>query len=246
MLPLSILNVLLNVLLAWVPPLVWDTKLPLTSHFSKMHPIGVGKSGSYWTLLDSGLMLLASEPATESGFQQYSNAVDSSQQPKKDQQSCTDRVEAGTEVLANKGILWAYWREGDTAVVVVTTHTAAPWCSEQVKCAQAKQLENTIISLKERFEEQTSAFELYATGDFNQTGDSEYLIRMTDSTGLVRVSELISTHHSDASLDHVFRYVKGEETADQVTGTVMVHPTPMTSGIPLSDHYLVCYDATQR
>jgi len=243
-LPLSILNVLLNVLLSWLPYCIhWDTKHALANHFKHMQQIGTGVSRACNRFLDSGLLILASHPPTESGFRPFGKEAPT---------SCSCSCEgflAATEAFANKGVLWAYWldQRDDHGIIVLNTHTAAPWCSLDVKRAQITQIGELVSALKGQYETRSASFEIYLCGDFNQPGDSEDLEMLSKETGLVRVTTGVKkTHVLGKAMDHVFRYHSkwrawGVQAPQE---QVSVEPTEKTSCIPLSDHFLVHFVPT--
>ena len=263
MLPLSVVNIVINVSLSWLVPIRWDTKDSLygtdsecltTPHSGRL-PVAVGTGGmssSCWKFLDSGLLLTASHCPQEYGFEAFT--------PTNVMCECSLKgFLAFTERFANKGVLWAYFssdrsttEDGNNSTttdndsygcIVVTVHTAAPWCLPEVKTKQIEELTALLLRLKGSFESRTASFELYLAGDFNQPSDSSALAMMVQAVGLEQISKAGEpTHFMGASVDHVYGYWN---TDDRPAVQCRVLVPPVEGRIALSDHYMLHVTAPQ-
>ena len=103
-------------------------------------------------MVDSGLFILSTWKPIECGFTGYKSQATS-------WGSWTD------EQFANKGMLWAYWRNGDIGTIVINTHMSDE--TRHKEYMQLNELAILIGGLKEKYMGCTKGLEVYVVGDFN-------------------------------------------------------------------------------
>lgn len=218
----SLIAQVLCVLTFWCAPFIyWDPKHAMQdliqraceqhSVFSPArHSVGASspcRSSFGCGLLDSGLLLLSSHRPIHSGFEAYKDA--------------------GGEVMANKGLLWAYWETHD--IVVITTHLSAGGEGSQTTANQVQQLLHLTTSLTTY--RQTDNFRLFVAGDMNiPLGHS--LLEDLRRGGLLRsTGDSPTTCHGEAGgrIDHIFQLQSDDNFFPLECGPVHT---------PLSDHAL--------
>ena len=175
----------------------WDPKATIAATVaSGGYPCAVGLSASRtastnrraW--VDSGLLLLSSLAADDSGFEAFR--------------------ELGGEGLANKGMLWALWR-GSAAcagaaadsVLVINTHLSAER-DARGKRVHASQLAQLSLLIERRAAACGASAEIYVCGDFNLRADDPALDAFATSNKLRRIQFNGTTDFErSGQIDHI-------------------------------------------
>ena len=79
------------------------------------------------------------------------------------------------EVLANKGILWAYYRGNYHGTLVFNTHLTT---RSTVQMLQVDEIKSHFCDLCKNFAKESEYFEFYLAGDLNASCDEEELIHL--------------------------------------------------------------------
>lgn len=140
-------------------------------------------------LLDSGLLILASHPATQWGFLPF------------------PFIPSGDERLARKGVLWAFWRGAQCSTLVLTSHLAASVPLSQ-RAEQLQIVADLAATLRDRFLDADAGpgaapLEVLVAGDLN-IQHYERELGILARVGLERVAAPGRTSLSGKVIDHVF------------------------------------------
>ena len=192
-------------------------------------PYAVGVEGqcmSSHKLIDSGLLLLSTWEPLQHGFRAFEH-------------QSTVVPSWHEEQLANKGMLYAYWRKDESSQVgslVINTHLTTE--CEHKRYMELKELKQYIRELRETFIGKTRYLEVYAVGDFNIECDNAYLIEvMVNELGFELVTDFVEGE-LQGNIDHIFRWNNFKEEDGDDAGTVQqtIDPPMLTRGTSLSDH----------
>lgn len=230
----SLISQVLMILFGWMPGDRWDQKDQLIEAEKTLSlPYAVGTNGlstaplQMFTIVDSGLVILASASPLESGFEPYPRTTAS-----------------GEELLNHKGVLWAFWHDETVSTLVMTTHTTANMyggmdgiaLSRKDGLEQLRFLQSLLVSLRKRFVDTAPTLEIYVTGDFNYNIENPDMKEFIHNTGLIRLSTNEPTFRDGNTIDHIFT------SAENVTA----QSTPPPAHTVLSDHALLVLPSISR
>eukprot|EP01083_Nonionella_stella_P022635 62594_1 len=114
------------------------------------------------------------------------------------------------EMLANKGILWAYYvnPQGTCGTVVINTHLST---NTETQYLQMEELKIHFKELCDELMDRTKHFEIYMTGDFNSEYHEPHLYHLQKSLKLRHISTMRMTNGpQNRCIDHIFLWRKNE------------------------------------
>eukprot|EP01084_Bolivina_argentea_P143460 251913_1 len=150
------------------------------------------------TLVDSGLCILSTWKPIEHGFISYQNNPGIKHE----------------EIVANKGLLWAYYRNNNQTcgTLLINTHMTT---RSSVQPLQIDELLSHCINLCNKFMNKINNFEFYLCGDFNASCDENHLKYLQQSLKLLHISSMNMTNGpQDRCIDHVFVWRKNQNKSN--------------------------------
>eukprot|EP01083_Nonionella_stella_P273530 927877_1 len=195
---------------------------------------GIGMDGEsissakpFQMLVDSGLLILANWKPIEYAFVAYNN------QPNSILSFCEEQ-------LANKGMLYAYWRNHmkDVGTLVVNTHITTQ--SRWKQYMELRELSCLIYKLREKYKNDTKYLEIYVVGDLNiECNDSFLNDVMVEELQFELLTDYVQNEMQN-NIDNIFRWSNwGREQTVSVQQHTVNPPMLIqnhTKKIMLSDH----------
>eukprot|EP00188_Purpureofilum_apyrenoidigerum_P001049 Plantae.Rhodophyta-Purpureofilum_apyrenoidigerum.ctg15349.p1 GENE.Plantae.Rhodophyta-Purpureofilum_apyrenoidigerum.ctg15349~~Plantae.Rhodophyta-Purpureofilum_apyrenoidigerum.ctg15349.p1 ORF type:complete len:337 (-),score=41.30 Plantae.Rhodophyta-Purpureofilum_apyrenoidigerum.ctg15349:37-1047(-) len=224
------------IILGWLMPWFhrWDQKDQLVvaeDSFALPHAIGLdAMSTAHWsrfTVVDSGLLILASQKPANYGFEPFPRTS-----------------VRGEEYLNNKGLLWAFWTGDKASTLVVNTHLTAQEYEYESRYehreggnVQLHFLHKFLKTLETRFSGLAPRLDMFVVGDFNYDIANPDFVNFQKDTKLRRIGSRQPSFRDGGIIDHVL--------TSSPTAHDTVNATPLHT--PLSDHCLVvlpkiCHD----
>ena len=161
-----------------------------------------GMSLSRMKPIDSGLCILSTWQPRQQGFIAYMAS------------KWNKGIKKDEEVLANKGMLWAYYvNDAETCgTLVMNTHTTT---STEVQYYQMEELKDAFKKLCDELMDKTKYFEFYLAGDFNAELKEEQLDNLMRSLNLKHISSMKKTNGPQTRcIDHIFAWRKDLDVAN--------------------------------
>mmetsp|Transcript_8184 Transcript_8184/g.24625 ORF Transcript_8184/g.24625 Transcript_8184/m.24625 type:complete len:339 (-) Transcript_8184:444-1460(-) len=216
------------IILGWLIPWFcrWDQKDQLVAaeeNFPLPYAVGLdAMSTAHWsrfTVVDSGLLMLATEKPASSGFEPFPRTSVS-----------------GEEYLNNKGILWAFWVDDKVGTLILNTHLTAQGYAYEMRhehredgAVQLHFLYKFLKTLETRFSGIAPRLDVFVVGDLNYDIGNPDLLNFLKKTRLRRIGSQQPSFRDGGVIDHVL--------TSSSTAHDLVNQPPIDT--PLSDHSLV-------